>query len=563
MFIALLLSCILLEACFIRVNQVGYLENDTKVANLFSNQDLDAYYFTVVTVPQGVPVLAWTSVGPKLGAYSGFSNHYKLDFSSITTPGTYRILLSNGKTVSYDFEIGNHIYEAAPATILHFLRAQRCGHNPYLGVNCHMDSGTSRMDAKAVEGPHAGTVFDASGGWHDAGDYIKFMINNANVTFLLLFAYQENPAAFADDYLADGAPGSNGIADVLDEAKYSLDWIMKMHPNPEEFYHQVGDANDHDQWRLPQDDTAYYSTSPYRPMFPCASGRGANVAGKAAAALALASMIWTDLGDTTYGDTCIEHAQQIYEFGLENPQAQASRPPDFYGETTWRDDMELAAVELYKATGINAYLSDAESWAPFVGSAWGWTDWATLNFFAHYELYPQTSSGTLRNQLKQFMQYDLDENVAYASSDMFGMAADYEWGSQALNTAAVLNTYLYKRLFSETTYDSMATAARDYLLGKNQWSICFIVGMGNDYPNYPHHQISEIMGADIAGMPIEGPIAQSSWQSYGAPGPLPEQDPYHVFHSSDAVYYDFMPDYSTNEPTIWQAGLTIAMFSFN
>ena len=550
-----------INARYIRINQAGYLISDQKIANLFSNENLNSFQFSVLRVSDNAVVFGPASVGTNLGSYSGYSYHYKLNFTSLNTTGTYYIRLSDGITQSYQFEVNDCVYGNAPDSILNFLRAQRCGYNPYLGASCHLFSGTTRLDGRAVGGPNNGTNFDVSGGWHDAGDYIKFMINIADVTFLLLFAYQENPGVFADNFLANGTTGSNGIPDVLDEAKYGLDWIMKMHPSANVFYYQVADENDHNTgWILPQNDNASYPTNPYRPVYHCDAGKGANVAGKAAAALALADIIWRGRGDTAYADLCRTHAQQIYTFGKNNQSAQPSKPADFYGETTWMDDMQLAAVELYKATGVSSYLTDAETWAPSVGSAWGWTDWGTLNFFAHYELYKVTTNTTLKNQLKQYMQQDLNANVTYANADRFGMAAEYVWGSQAINTAGVLNAYLYKKLFNETTYDSMATGARDYILGKNQWSVCFIVGMGDDFPNDTHHGISVVNNVDIPGMPIEGPVSQSNWLSYGAPAP--PSDPYSAFQSSTAVYYDYREDYSTNEPTIWQAGLTLAMFSF-
>ncbi len=544
---------------YIRVNQVGYLASDIKVANLFSNDNLTGATFSVKRIADNVEVFGPASIGSRIGnAYCNYTYHYKLDFSSLTTPGTYKIVLNASPSAeSYHFAIGDCVYANSHETILNFFRAQRCGFNPYLNVNCHTTINT-RKDAKAVGGPNAGTVYNAEGGWHDAGDYIKFMINNAAVTFLLLFAYKENPGVFNDNYLANGLPGSNGIPDVLDEAKYGLDWIMKMHPAPSEFYYQVADGIDHNQWRLPQNDSVNgYSTTPYRPMYHCDAGKGANVAGKAAAALALGFIIFNSRGDTTYANTCLMHAEQIYSFGKSRMSAQPSTN-GFYNETTFYDDMELAAAELYKATGNSSYLTDAQNYAQQAGSAWGWTDWGTLNFYAHYELYPSVGT-SFKNTLKGYMQSDL--NSGFSNLDVFGMnTTQYIWGSMALLSCNILNAYLYKKLFpSETTYDNVANFARDYVLGKNQWSVSFIVGLGTDYPNDPHHQIARINNVDIFGMPIEGPVTQANWNSYGAKAP--SSDPYAAFQSSQAIYYDYWEDYSTNEPTIWQAGVTFAMLS--
>ena len=557
----LILFAASVKGAHIRVNQTGYLPSDVKNVNLFSAGSLAGLEFSVLRISDETAVFGPAPIGTALGAYSGYDYHYRLDFSALADPGEYFIRLSDGSAQSYAFEIGDCVYASAPGKVLNFIRAQRCGYNPYLGETCHASSGTGRMDGMTVGGPNPGAVIDASGAWHDAGDYIKFMINIANVSYFLLLAYYENPDVFEDEYLASGDPGSNGIPDVLDEAKYGLDWIMKMNPSADEFYYQVGDGIDHNTWRLPQNDSAAYPTAPYRPVYHCEPGKGANVAGKAAAALALANTIWTGLGDTAYADLCLMHAERIYEFGKENPEAQPSTPADFYNESSWMDDMQLGAAELYRATGFQNYLDDARLRAPSVSSGWGWTSWGVLNFYAHYSLYPNASPA-LQTQLKQFMQYDMNGHRAYADNDHFGIGADYVWGSMAINTAGMLNGYLYKRLFGETTYDSLVAGMRDYLLGRNQWSVSFVVGMGSDYPNNPHHQITDILNVDITGMTIEGPVSQANRNSYGASKPQPAQDPYDVFQSSTAVYYDYMPDYATNEPTIWQACITLAAFSF-
>lgn len=555
------LSAASIYARYIRANQVGYLPADVKIANLFSNDNLNTMHFSVLRLPDNAVVFGPAPVGANLGAYSGFSNHYRLDFTPLNDGGKYFIRLSDGTASSHPFDIGACAYQAAPATILNFLRSQRCGYNPYLGVSCHLHTGTMRLDGRAVGGPQNGTNIDVSGGWHDAGDYIKFMINISNITYLLLLAYDENPGVFEDGHLANGSPGSNGIPDVLDEAKYGLDFMMKMNPSPNVLYYQVADAIDHNTWRLPQDDAAAYPSAPYRPVYHCEAGKGANIAGKAAAAFARAYAIYTARGDISYAGLCLNHAEQLYAFGKSNPESQPSTPARFYNESTWMDDMQLAAAELYKATGTASYLADASAWAPSVSSGWGWTSWGVFNFYAHYALYPE-ASGALKAQLQQFMQQDMNGHQGYANADLFGSGADYIWGSMAINTAGILNGYLYKKLFNETTYDALVAGMRDYLLGRNQWGVSFIVGMGENYPRKPHHQIANLRSEDIAGMTIGGPVSQSNWNTYGAQKPPPAQDDYDVFQSSTAVFYDYTYDYSTNEPTIWQAGLSLAVFSF-
>ena len=81
--------------------------------------------------------------------------------------------------------------------------------------------------------------------WHDASDYLQYVTTSANAIYQMLFAYSQYPKAFADNYRADGLPGSNGIPDVLDEAKWGLDWLLRMNPDKDTFFNQIADDRDH------------------------------------------------------------------------------------------------------------------------------------------------------------------------------------------------------------------------------------------------------------------------------------------------------------------------------
>ena len=89
------------------------------------------------------------------------------------------------------------------------------------------------------------THFDVVGGWHDASDYLQYSTTSANATYHLLMAYRDFPNVFTDEKQANGLDGKNGIADVLDEAKWGLDWLLKMHPREGLDVQPVGDDRDH------------------------------------------------------------------------------------------------------------------------------------------------------------------------------------------------------------------------------------------------------------------------------------------------------------------------------
>ncbi len=382
------------------------------------------------------------------------------------------------------------------------------------------------------------------------------MITITNVTYFLLFSYQQNPENFSDNYLSNGTLGKNNIPDVLDEAKYGLDFIMRMNPADNISYFQVGDETDHNFWRLPDNDHANYRESPMRPAY---FGIGANTCARASASFSLAYKIWKDfLKDENYAETCLLYAKKLYELARKNLKAISSVPPDFYNETSFYDDLELAAVELYKITNNSSYLKQAEMYALNCGSGNGYLDWSSINFIAHYNLYPYASD-LIKDKLKEYMESDLDYNLTKYNSNIFGMSADYIWGSMSVLTGVIIKAHLYKKLFNNKKYDDMLTSSRDYLLGKNQWGVCFIVGMGKFFPENVHSQVTSILKENVFGMPIEGPMKRDEWDKLNIR--LSGQSKYSKFNSDIAVYNDDLADYATNEMTIYQGALTLCMFS--
>src|SRR5205085_5302572 len=191
------------------------------------------------------------------GSWGEFDHHAELDFSSLNPEGTY--IIDVGGTRSHQFKISHTVNAELPDQLLDFMRQQRCGYNPYVDAVCH------GFDGRTAFGPELpGTYINATGGWHDAGDQLKYLLTASNATAQMLLAYQltKHPRAFADEFNNLGQPGANGIADVLDEALWGLIWMLRLHPAPDQLYHQVADDRDHKGFRLPQNETVDYGWGP-------------------------------------------------------------------------------------------------------------------------------------------------------------------------------------------------------------------------------------------------------------------------------------------------------------
>ena len=312
--LALTLTSAAADEIFIRANQVGYFGGAPKLAVAFSHAPLPED-FTVIGASNQVWFHGKTK--PITNATWGqFSNHVELDFSKFYTRGHF--VLKVGATQSQPVHISTSPYGESVAHLLEFMRQQRCGFNPWLNTNCH------QADGRTAYGPLTnGTPLDARGGWHDAGDLLKYLLTSGNATAQMLLAYELSPKHWYDESTranharlhnagpvvhveASGLPGTNGIPDLLDEARWGLEWMLKLHPAKDQFYHQVADDRDHAGWRLPQNETGDYGWGKggARPVYfadgkpqglnkyQSASTGVANLAGRYAAAMGLAYQIW-------------------------------------------------------------------------------------------------------------------------------------------------------------------------------------------------------------------------------------------------------------------------------
>ncbi|HAK79600.1 MAG TPA: cellulase, partial [Runella sp.] len=223
-FFCLVCNTLLAQISWIRINQLGYLPNSTKVAVLVSKEWLSVSSFEVCEALTDKVV--WSSKSVKtFGAYAAFKSGFRLNFSTFKKTGAYYLRAAGVR--SPNFRIANDVYDGTADFVLKYMRQQRSGYNPFLKDSCH------RQDGYIIYHPDStknGTFIDASGGWHDASDYLQYVATSANATYQLLFAYQQNPQSFGDKHDAAGHPKSNGIPDVLDEAKWGLDWLVKMNP---------------------------------------------------------------------------------------------------------------------------------------------------------------------------------------------------------------------------------------------------------------------------------------------------------------------------------------------
>ncbi|MDA0195792.1 MAG: glycoside hydrolase family 9 protein [Bacteroidetes bacterium] len=565
---------------YIRVNQVGYLPGESKTAIVFSKQSVRENFNLLNVEGQIAKVIK--PVRSKADGWDSFPYNYSLDFTDIQQEGSYALVGVKSGAKSTTFKISTKAYSGYSNDLLGFMQQQRCGYNPFLDIVCHQRDGRS-MYGKMPDS----TFVDASGGWHDAGDQLKYLITGSYATAHMLMAYELYLDRFEDKVNHLGQPGPNGISDILDEAKWGLDWLLKLHHTPDQLIHQIADDRDHRGWKMPDNDPSDFGWGPnsYRvAYFATGKPQGlnkyksiatgmANLAGRSAAALTIGSRIWRNI-DRSFSEKCLRSAKSLYQLGKDNEgfqQGNSYGAPYRYTEETWADDMEWGAAELYKVTKENSYLEDAKKYARQINV----TSWMELDSAAHYQYYPFINMGhyalyesvdeDFKNTLASYYRSGIENTKKRASSNAFGIGVPFIWCSNNLLTSLITQTILYEKMTGDESYRQFMTEQKDWLFGRNPWGTSMFMNIpeNGEYPVDVHTSIWAMTKQEVPGGLVDGPVFGSIYKLLSALV-LSNDDEFGEVQNSYVVYHDDIGDYSTNEPTMdGTAGSLIMMGYFS
>lgn len=560
----------------LKVNQIGYLTDDIKVAVYSGDIPVEDINF-MLRGPQGkIPadsVRLTEAWAPK--KYSA-----RIYFSGLTAPGEYTLEMEG---------VGGNIIEARKIYIgddaysrskLHemplvYLRQQRCGFNPAHNEKCH------QLDGRVVLGGDLDDRhFDVTGGWHDASDYLQYLTTSANTVYQMLFAYRQNPGVWGDEYDAAGLPGKNGIPDILDEARWGLEWIVKMNPADTIFFNQIADDRDHRYGGKPSGDNVDYGwgAGKDRPVFPCSGkpyglrqykndSKGlASSVGKFASSFGLGAEIFADI-DPAFAQNLAARSANAYKVGKANPgacQTACTVSPYYYEEDNWTDDMELAAAARYRATGDSVFLAEAIAY----GRMEPVTPWMGADSADHYQWYPfvnlghyeLASTGTERSR-KEFirnMRSGLRRVIDRGSDNAFLNGIPFIWCSNNLAVAFVTQAMLYRQLTGDNQFREAETSVRDWLFGTNPWNQVMMIVPDSvaASPQDAHSAMSDLTvqgrpGRDwLVGGLVDGPIYTDKFNTLRGVHLRKGYDPFADVQNRTVVYHDDYADYSTNEPTM-------------
>lgn len=562
----------------LRVNQVGYLPSDIKAAVYIGNVNPSNLVFELSEPEQGIIAVDSVVAAPSWGKLEHAARVY---FTSATTPGTYALAMRDRQSGNVldvqQIYIGEDAYSRLnlQELPLNYLRQQRCGFNPVHNAVCHQHDGYL-----VLSGENDGKHYDVRGGWHDASDYLQYLTTSANTVYQLLFAYKQNPDNWADNFNAQGRPGANGIPDILDEARWGLEWMQKMNPENDVYLNQIADDRDHRFAGVPQNDTVDYGwgKGTGRPVYPVAghpyglkgnlnrsTGEASSV-GKFASSFALGAEVFASI-DSAFASDLSQRSDKAYRYAKAHPGASQTAPcvsPYFYEEDNWVDDLELAAMARYSLTRDGDLIGDAAEYASMEPV----TPWMGADSAKHYQWYPFVNLGHASlaayaagqpegNIAINYMRQGLSGVAQRGQANPFRNGVPFIWCSNNLAVAFVTQAMLYRDLTGDTAFQEVETAVRDWLFGTNPWGQCMIM-MDRKHnissPTDPHSCIIDISvdgrpGRDwLVGGLVDGPVYDAIFNSLWGVN-LRNNDDFAPFQGR-AVYHDDYSDYSTNEPTM-------------
>jgi endoglucanase len=516
----------------IRFNQVGYYPAALKE---FEVADDEATSFLVLN-KEGKKVFEGTLEGKGSWEASGETVTAGI-FSGLNQPGTYTIQLNTGKA-SAPFVIKQGVYAAAlDASIksYYFQRASMAIEEQYGGVY-HRASG--HPDNHCLFHPSTGKTggtLNSPGGWYDAGDYGKYIVNAALSAGQMLNLLEIYPKAIPD-YQLNIPESGNGIGDLLDEIRYELDWVATMQDDDGGVYHKLT-AKNFSGFIMPE----AYDLDRY------IIGKGTAASLDFAAVMAQASRVYADI-DQEFSENALASSERAWEWAHANPDVPFNNPKDVftgeYGDDQFDDDFYWAAAELYISTGKQVYLEALRKFEqPYehqITNSWKF-------FIRNMGFHSLLINGALKGDMKAKHLELSDEILTKMKSVPYGIGIDhFEWGSNSdvLNQAMIL--CIAHHLSGDRKYLDGAIRDTDYIFGKNATGYCFLTGFGSNQVMNPHHRPS---GADGIEAPVPGFIL-------GGPN-MYRQDRSAVEYTSEfpaKSYQDVQESYASNEVCLnWNA----------
>ncbi len=541
----------------IKVDQVGYLPGSEKLAMITPGSHSPASQFSVRRVKDDSVAFTGTVQQPLLDSDSG-DQVQVADFSKLSESGGFYLDVP-GAGHSWQFTIGPDVYNRVYYLAMRAFYGQRCGTAVNMGPEfpqyhhavCHTDGAYDPSSGNT--GPHV-----SAKGWHDAGDYGRYVVNSGISTGTLLWTWE----LYRDriDKISLQVPESgNGTPDILNEIRWNLDWMLSMQDTDGGVFHKQTSTH-FCGFIMPEQDklpSVVIGTGEQPYKSSCATADLAAVA-------AIAARLFKPY-DAAYARKCMQAAESAWKWLEANPNISFQNPKGIttgdYGDRDCSDEHLWAAVELWRSTKNSIYGSyfllhynDALQYLRPAGPQ-SWSQLAPLALWS-YVLGEGTDSKAV-NTIRQLSVSAADAIVKRAEAHPYRVSlttGDYIWGSNGVAANYSMQLLVADRFAPNPKYVAAAADNVHYLLGRNTFSLSWVTHVGQHAFQQPHHRPS---AADDAAEPWPGLLS-------GGPNPGRQDSIMKQQVSAETkparAYVDATGAYACNEVAInWQAPLVFTL----
>lgn len=547
----------------IKIDQEGYYTHAPKLAVLTGDYKTDEYAgsnFNFYVLRANVGDTVYKNQLSEIRSSANSSVKTRIaDFSALQQTGTYVIYIP-GIGNSYPFRIDADVHKKAATAVLkgfYYMRSSIPLEETFAGkwhrAAGHADTVVLVHPSAASAKRPAGTIIASPGGWYDAGDYNKYVVNSGITTGTLLAAYEDFPEYFSN--LHTHIPESNNsVPDILDEALYNMRWMLTMQdPADGGVYHKCSNA---------AFDGMVQPGVTKLPRYVVQKGTAATL--DFAAVMAQGSRIFKKYDQQFPGlsDSLLKAALHAWKWAQQHPAVEYNQDEinkrfepkittGAYGDRTFADEWFWAATELFGTTGKKVFY---DSITKHVSDSATLPSWGNVRMLGYYSMarlksslpsFAKATADELAKRMLRFADGYLPRLATNAfATVMGGPPNEFNWGSNS-NAAnqgiALINAYLITK---DKKYIDAALTNVDYLLGRNATGYCFVTGIGSKSTMRPHHRPSI---ADGIVEPVPGLLV-------GGPNPGMQDHAYYEHTEPERAYSDTDASYASNEIAInWNA----------
>ncbi len=538
----------------VKVDQAGYLPRAPKLAMVVSSNA--ATGFQVHRTSDGLVVFQG-----QLSAAARDADTQDLvrtaDFTKLTEEGRYYLEVP-GVGRSWNFSIGADAFSRAFYLALRSYYGQRCGTAVDLGPEfpgyshppCHMRAEYHVSSGKT--GPAA-----ASGGWHDAGDYGRYVVNSGITTGTLLWTWELFGQRIAKLNLHIPESG-NGTPDILNEVRWNLAWMLGMQDEDGGVWHKEVSAQ-FGPFVMPEKDTlpVYVigtGTSPYKSS--CATA-------DFSAVMAIAGRVYVPY-DAPFARKSLDAARRAWAWLGQNPNILFRNPPGVttgdYADSDCGDERLWASAELWRSTKEKIYeeyfVAHYGEYRAAIASD-GPQNWGHVAPLAMWTWVLGGAQDSAAKDIRDRTTQAADQIVARSAQNGYRVSLatnDYVWGSNGIAANYGMQLAIANTLHPDARYTDAAMDNLHYLLGRNTFSLSWETWVGENPFRHPHHRPSGagVVAAPWPGLLSGGPNRNREDATLQA---LPDLPP-------AKIYADSQNSYASNENAInWNAALVFLLAS--